>query len=307
MMKLNILTNLILAAVATAGMSTAAFAANKASFEAQLTVDSVSNCQFTVTPENGTSMTATYKYTAADQAAGDFGTTTLDTTAPLTVLVSSGADTCPLHPFTVATNTPGIKIAKNTAGIPTHSGGVWPVRWVYSAFDAYSDATGTVPVTAAATTAAAQLNPQKMTYSSTTGTANKPAPTNWVVVNSDSQNQLYGNYKGGMVPGLASIATGGHIIPTSTEYQSGYVSGLSTSDIGLINTSGFNDNPLRATPYTITPATGAVSVRIGLAQIIATFPYATSTRAPDPLTVFDTASGSGGPLTGTGTMTITAL
>lgn len=303
-MKLNTLTAAIIAASAAAITSASAFADDSAQFEAQLAVTSVNACNFTVTPENGTAMTATYKYTAADQAAGTFGTTTLDTTEPLTVLVSSGGDTCPLGQFTVATNNPGFKIAKNTAGIRAHDGGVWPLKWYYTQFDAYTDALGTV-----AATDPTQINGPSGTYLSTTGDPDAGAPAvGWRVVSSDAANELYGTYAGGTIPGLSSSPNGGHIrLSQNGAYLGATCTGSHTTCMGMYDTSYQNDYPTAASPLTVTPAAGAASVRIGLAQVLATFPYANTTKAPDPLTVFDTVSGGGVPLTGTGTMTITAL
>ena len=304
-MKLNTLTNIILAAVATAGMSTAAFADDNARFEAQLTVDSVNNCHFTVTAENGTAMTATYKYTTADQAAGTFGTTTMDTIEPLTVLVSSGGpgDKCPLDGFTVATSNPGIKIAKNTAGIPTHDGGVWPVRWAYTQFDSYDDAAGTAGSAGATwvTTPRTQISKSYSNKTFTTRASDAfltPPPNLWI--NGTDAIHKYGPYENGRIPALLSHP-GKLILPGSLD------TGIPFNGTGLMPCGLQNDNPTNAVAYTIAPPPSAASVRIGLAQLLATVPYALTTSAPEPLTVYDTVNGGGVPVTGTGTMTITAL
>lgn len=304
-MKLNTLTNLILAAVATAGMTTAAFADDNARFEANLTVDSVHNCTMSVTAEHGTAMTATYKYTTADQAAGTFGTTTSDTVEPLTVLVTSGGPgvECPLGGFTVATSNPGIKIAKNTAGIPTHDGGVWPVRWVYTQFDAYDDDAGTTPATDATlvttTNSLASAGYRSKTFSTNATDPFLTPPGDLWIIGTDA-NQKYGTYEGGRVPAILSHP--GKLVISGTTNAAFPLNGT-----GLMPCAMDNDWPTYASNFVVTPPPSAASVRIGLAQLLATFPYATSTQAPDPLTVFDTVSGGGVPLTGTGTMTITAL
>lgn len=306
-MKLNTLTAAIIAASAAAITSASAFADDSAQFEAQLAVTSVNACNFTVTPENGTAMTATYKYTAADQTAGTFGTTTLDTTEPLTVLVSSGSDTCPLGQFTVATSNPGIKIAKNTAGIPTHDGGVWPVVWYYTQFDSYTDQAANTASEAGTEITTTTSAPIPMTSVAET---NPPGPPvdGWHVIASTQPNQLYGSYEGGRVPALSTASKGGHLTSGGKLVDvDSTTSSIKPYYRGMAAVSGVNDAPTSPAVYSITPSPDARSVVVGLAQVLATFPYGKATQTPDPLTVFDTASGGGVPITGTGTMTITPL
>lgn len=304
-MKINSITRLIIMSAMTC-VSTAALAdvtphsnTDSVDFAANMTVQG-KQCPLTVTKTGDVGFT--YTYTQEDAATGAQGTMTVDSPdASVTVSTSEG---CQLHTLLITTpsRTGLIKVAKNTAALPTRNGGFIPFV-AQLANVTFSDGTKT--------TGGFTTFPSTGSIVVTVADAAPAAPLTFGGTNEDTK------LAGVNVPGISGL-TGGHLRYNGTVTNVSAADGGSSIRNGMLDMKGLNDNPTG--PFTDTdfwltkwtpsnaggteadPNFHATSSTFTFTAMVGTTVYSLANKSPDPDAVYDGES-----LSTTATYTFTAI
>lgn len=306
-MKINSITRLIIMSAMTC-FSTAALAdvtphsnTDSVDFAANMTVQG-KQCPLTVTKTGDIGFT--YTYTQDDADAGALGDMAVD--SPQASVAVSTSEGCQIHglSFYAASRTGLIKVAKNTAALPTKNGGFIPFV-AQLANVTFSDG---ISVTTALTPAD---NPQEALH-----TVTEPAPPSELTFGDSNENT---KLAGANVPGVSGL-TGGFI--RHAEASSAQIAGTDIMGLrnGLIDVKGPNNNPdapgrydsQYLNQYQWVPAIvntenpdpdfKATVATFTFTAMVGTTVYSLADKLPDPSAVYDNES-----LSTTVTYTFTAI